>query len=271
MNNMSKLQNYSYRLRTVSKLVLSPRVHQGFYMDAGDFEERDVQLGVGNGQESGELQRVNIIYPFYQYGDYPRYSPGKSEYYIPGSSIKGAVSAGGMNRSASDPSTLMIDDIPVSRGDISLSLLHKLQYTAADAGAVALMPFFPNIAVEMLAAGCEYEGELYSNVNIQQLLNIAQKETNRKFEQWKDKLLAIRSIKDDSKTDKQIDVFLECLDAARRKLSGNNGYVLVLGGYKGLALSGVFSNKEILRETNSAVYIDETTFLPHGIVELHLM
>ncbi|MNN79495.1 hypothetical protein D3C81_1961480 [compost metagenome] len=92
-----------------------------------------------------------------------------------------------------------------------------------------------------------------------------------KFEQWKDKLVVTRNTKCDSKTDKQIDDLLERLDAVRRKLYSRSGYVLVLGGFKGLALSGIFTNKEILRETNSAVYIDETTFLPHGIVELQLL
>jgi len=48
--------------------------------------------------------------------------------------------------------------------------------------------------------------------------------------------------------------------------SPKNQFVLLLGGYKGLLLSGPFRSDEV----NSAIYLDQHNHLPHGLVQLTL-
>ena len=78
------MKEIKYEMQTLSSLILSPRSGQALYKDVDEFETAS-EVSNNKGKE------VNCIYPFYQYGEYEKYHPQDAEYYIPGSSVKGAL------------------------------------------------------------------------------------------------------------------------------------------------------------------------------------
>lgn len=66
---------------------------------------------------------VKVVYPLYQYGEYKNYDPEHGNYYLPGSSVKGAL-----QRRKSMRNHLMADDVLVSNSDVVLRTLWKAQY-----------------------------------------------------------------------------------------------------------------------------------------------
>jgi len=266
---MKNLIKYTYRIKTLSKLVLSPRENKAYYLDAEDFEEQDVHLDhrevsieeLGKGTE-----KIRIIYPFYQYGTYPRYNPKETKYYIPGSSIKGAI----FSHSAQSVEKVMVDDVQVQSNDMRLSRLHKLQNLSAETNAlIKLDIFFPNVAVEMLAAGCEYAGELFSNVDIRTHLIKAQEATRQKLGQWKARLGVVNATNSSEETREKVGQLVGNIDhlLERMNTQGGSKYIVIIGGFKGLALSGVFP-RAAFDKVDSAIYVDVSTDLPHGLVEI---
>ncbi|CAM3838186.1 hypothetical protein [Marinicrinis lubricantis] len=261
-------RKYKYRIRTLSTLALSPRDHQGFYESAGDFAQEDL------GQQASEhlnKGRVNIIYPFYQYGTYPRYAPAETQYYIPGSSIKGALT---LNCTNIDRCSLMVDDIRVKSEDIQLYHLTKVQQDSEN-NKYYIDEFFPNVAIEMLRADSEHSGELFcietkskpepkhyfkeadqaARIKLGQLVQ----RINRKYEQVK---IEDQPILSEMKNNIQA-ILNEPQD------DSSNNFLLILGGYKGLTLS-VISDRDDWDEYNSAIYLDKTKGLPYGLIKVTL-
>lgn len=257
---MPTLNRYNYRLQTLSTLALSPRDHQGFYLAARDFSKEDV-ASLPNVKKP-----VNIIYPFYQYGMYPRYQPDQTSYYIPGSSIKGAIA---INRSTTDQPKILVDDIKVESGNLQLYPLYKAQYLSQDSKEPAIIDeFFPNVAVEMLKAGTVCQGELFCEVRPHSYFNETQQNTKSMLDKLKGK---IESSYDRFKDEESKSVLREMQQNLIDILEGlnapdGNTFTILLGGYKGLMLSGVFDATEF----NSAIYIDKQNKLPHGLVQITL-
>lgn len=255
-------RKYHYGLNTLSTVVLSPRDHQGFYLDAGDFTSEDLE-----GEVSKHLKRdVNIIYPFYRYGTYSHYAPTEAQYYIPGSSIKGALSR---NFSETEKLRLMVDDIRLNREDIQLYHLMKVQ---RDNDKFVINEFFPNVAVEMLCAGKQYTGELFCE-EPERYFRQAHQDTINKLQQL---VKIINSMLKQAKGETNRNHLQELKNNVEYVLKNEKGsddrYLLLLGGYKGLSLS-VISNKfdEVDQDgTKSAIYFDEESMLPHGLVEITL-
>lgn len=264
---MATLKKYNYQLKTISKLVLSPREHQGYYLAAGDFEAKQVKLAY-KATETSDVESIKIIYPFYQYGAYNGYRPQDTQYYIPGSSIKGAICA-----DLQKPTTfkLMVDDIAITSSDsLKLNHLYKLQH-ASDSNEKQgkLELFFPNVAVEMLEAETECAGELfYDQAELKQYLANAQAQTIAKLEGLALQIDAILKLLLSEKTRAALEQVL--FNVKNRieiaKASEGKVFLLLLGGFKGLVLSGV-SGQGI---DKSAIYVDHDTFLPHGLVQLTL-
>lgn len=268
MNNLTK---YEYQIKTLSKLVLSPRENRAFYLDAGDFTKQQVHLDPTDSatEEVGkENEKIKIIYPFYQYGTYPGYNPRDAKYYIPGSSIKGAI----FSQPPQSAERVMMDDIPVQSEDWCLSRLHKLQNLSAETNAlIKLDIFFPNVAVEMLAAGCEYAGELFSNGDIKTYLIKAQEATRQKLGQWKARLGVVSDINASEETTEKVGQLVGNIDRLLGRMNTRSGskYIVLIGGFKGLTLSGVFQ-RAAFDKVDSAVYVDVSTDLPHGLVEIDI-
>ncbi|MET3504103.1 hypothetical protein [Halalkalibacter oceani] len=259
------LRKYKYRLKTYSTLILSPRDHQGFYKAAGDFVPEDMQVS-----EHVNKKTVNIIYPFYQYGTYPRYSPAATQYYIPGSSIKGALPRIGAEEGK--PS-LMIDDIRVKSEDIQLYQLQKVQNISKEDTPTEIAEFFPNVAVEMLRADAEYAGELFYNMSKSKnkpecYFRETDQATKTKLKQL---VQRINGIYNQVKKEEDMHILNELRTNIQAilndsKTDSNNQFLFLLGGYKGLMLSAI-STKD---DYNSAIYLDKPKRLPHGLVQVTL-
>jgi hypothetical protein len=99
------LKKYTYTLTALSPVILSPRGSAAFY--------------AGINYEKSVYYPYNVIYPFYQYGEYDEFRPDDAKYYIPGSSVKGALLRG------ENWGRLFVDDAEVKTADIGFaSIIH---------------------------------------------------------------------------------------------------------------------------------------------------
>lgn len=246
------MKEIKYEMQTLSSLILSPRSGQALYkgIDFGELEEAQKVL-TDKGKE------VNCIYPFYQYGEYEKYHPQDAEYYIPGSSVKGAL------LKDNNRNILMADDVEVKNSDIVLHNLYKAQYIQEKDEAEFLV-FFENIGVEMIKAGVNLQGSLYLKDDDEfcVILKLASEDTKKKMKQMQayiQELLKRQYSKKEFKDIlRKIDTELSCV------LKYDN--VILLGGYKGLLHSMLLDAKQ--EEYSSGIYIDDEKYLPHGIVRL---
>lgn len=259
------MKQFTYHIQTISSLVVSPRDHHGFYLAARDFQEKDIRKFSNDINIISALDKVNIIYPFYQYGEYPKYDPEHAQNYIPGSSIKGAILS---TKADKETIRLLVDDIPIKASDLRLTPLYKLQNFSVDSEqAIELGVFFPNVAVEMLSHGSNYTGEMFgSDADIRNYLHHAQHETKEKLKNFI-QILNIdekRMIKE--KTKELIQDVLKNVNEILMEIErSNDSYIILAGGYKGLTLSRTFTEAE---EVKGAVYLDMSTKLPHGLISL---
>lgn len=266
---MKNYKKYTYQLKTLSTLVLSPREGEGFYLAAEDFSAEDV------GRHSHlAKENIKIIYPFYQYGAYERYDPEQAQYYIPGSSIKGAI------RSRKDKADvrMMVDDVRVESGMLCLRNLYKAQHIPpldsskrASGKQMKLEKFFPNVAVEMLEAGdaeTECKGNLYCESDPREYLREAQGNTARKLGEFCETINNILENIGDSDGKRELEEVRDKIKQLKDQTQyhDENTFLLLLGGYKGLILSSGFSCKD----TPGAIYLDKENKLPHGLIRMKL-
>ncbi|MNJ60199.1 hypothetical protein D3C77_559150 [compost metagenome] len=163
----------------------------------------------------------------------------------------------------------MVDDIQVDRSWIKLNYLYKLQHnTEANNRQIKLEEFFPKIKVEMLSAGSVCHGEFFSEGDPGYFLKKAQYSTRNKLKQLQNRIDSIDYSHVETETKGQLIKLKGNLTDMITQLEHNDNskYVLLLGGYKGLILSGTF-NKEVI---NSAIYVDKDNALPHGLVQIML-
>lgn len=245
---MNPYTKYNYHLKILSSVILSPREQEALYMDSAG--------------EGG----FNIIYPFYQYGNYGEYDSKNAQYYIPGSSIKGAIGE----------TKIMVDDIMVPGESISLRPLYKVQNIPEfgremeNNGKMKAERFFPKIGVEMLRAGVKLEGELFSREDIHGILSKAHMETVKRLKKWSERFPAKEPLPSniskvaDGEKDIRFEVVKQNMSSIINRKE--NSFLILLGGYKGKLLSHVFE-KEVEK---CSVYVDCDTALPHGLVEIEL-
>ncbi|MEK3713196.1 hypothetical protein [Paenibacillus sp. FSL R7-0333] len=262
-------KKYKYHLETVSSLIMSPRDHEGLYLAARDFQSEQLvkYISADETDKSAAAKRIKIIYPFYQYGTYS-YHPDSTDYYIPGSSIKGALLSNDEGRLAPK---LLVDDVPIKGTDLRLTQLQKLQYLSPDNGnATTLAPFFQNVAVEMLPAERKYTGEMFCKEDIHTYLQAAQERTAIKLSQLHVKLAAVLERNEiDEKTKPKVIQLKDNVQIIMER--SRERCFLLLGGYKGLSLSGPFKQRDKpvdFGAVDTAVYMDCSSYLPHGIVEI---
>lgn len=249
------LKCYQYNLSAVSPIIISPREQQAF------FEEYR-------------------IYPFYQYGAYDEYNPELAQYYIPGSSIKGALIT-------PERGLLRVDDIRVSNKDIKLSELLKVQHILSkkeleqakgNVKSLRLEPFYSNVKFEMLESDYAYTGyffyeekdtELYKSLiktkkSVEKKLNAFQSHIDELIERYiskKEKKTEEECIQKLKRTSKNINYL--------RKRSGEfkeNETLMLLGGYKGILLSMVRDQNPA--EVQSGIFLDKNKCLPYGLAKI---
>ncbi|WP_088839373.1 RAMP superfamily CRISPR-associated protein [Listeria sp. ILCC792] len=242
MNKM--LKECQFTLKVISPLILSPRSSEQFY--------------VGIDYQSDEVDDVNIIYPFYRYGDYTEYKPEGIQYYIPGSSIKGALKS---LISVENNENWLVDDILVEKEDIVVRTMEKFQKTGSQ-DALKLNPFFQKIGVEMLEEGRSYTGRLFCSENwllkLEQVMQVGMRE------RFVNNITRINGLLKGADCEK-----LEGLRDRLEKLIEVES-IIFLGGYKGLMHSlENYSGKD---EIESGIYVarkmEMEDFLIPGIVQL---
>ena len=83
------MKKITYTMKLLSSLIVSPRSGQALYKEIDEFcLSPYVKIPDTKDDEKHE---VRVVYPFYQYGEYERYDPEHANYYLPGSSVKGAL------------------------------------------------------------------------------------------------------------------------------------------------------------------------------------
>lgn len=264
---MRKLKKYDYDLIVISNVILSPREQEGIFLD-------------GAQKEKWNLSNINIIYPFYQYGMYDKYDPENTEYYIPGSSLKGAMFQG--------KSKILVDDIKIPNNRITLGQLNKVQYipkkrqeeSEEEQKQMILNTYFPNIGVEMLKRDEEpFEGSFYSEEDIRERLLEIHEDSKRRIykliQKVEDSIELNSHHKEKSKKSQDCEEILKKSKNNLKEIIKNRKeteYLFFLGGYKGLLLARTFEEMP----EKSAIYIDENKKLlgykelPYGLCKVVL-
>lgn len=252
------MKKTTYTIKLLSSLVISPRAGQALYKEIDEF------CLLPNAEipdsKSNNKQEVKVVYPFYQYGEYKKYDPEHASYYIPGSSMKGALRQHKM-----DGIYLMVDDVTVPNSEVALRILWKAQYLEEEEKA-KFAPFLDNVGIEMIKDGMKLEGELYleESIEFSTILKLANKNTKDKINQMCEylQLLLTRNYKDKE--------LKQNLCAIKENLSSllNENNVILLGGYKGLLHSILLENNYNRSELNGGLFIDSKTLLPHGLVKI---
>ena len=128
------MKKITYTMKLLSSLIVSPRSGQALYKEIDEFcLSPYVKIPDTKDDEKHE---VRVVYPFYQYGEYERYDPEHANYYLPGSSVKGALL-----QHKRKGFKLMADDVPVPNLSIVLRSLWKAQYLD-DVGKAGFALFF---------------------------------------------------------------------------------------------------------------------------------
>lgn len=246
MQKMQKMQKMQFNITTLSTLIVSPRSSQAFYVESAQKDKK-----------------MEVIYPFYQYGEYETYEPQNAAYYLPGSSIKGSLSAGIPQKDPEHAAlSMMVDDIPIQNQWIICKELFKAQYVDVPV-RTKFDVFFENVGVEMLKSEIQLTGELYvkEKATAETVLEQANESTRFKIGQMLEYLQALI-------TKEQKDVFLSEVSEIIQNLSSLKDcrHVLLLGGYKGLLHSLQLQPNFLERNQGFGVYLDSHKKLPHGLI-----
>lgn len=254
---MNKLNKYSYKLKTLSNLIISPRQQQAIYVDSYSKAKSDTNS-------------INIVYPFYQRGEYQHYQEKNCQYYIPGSSIKGVLLSK-QEEPTLPSSSLLMDDIQLNPADIKLGQINKLQNTSVDTEKkVKFEVFFPNVAMEMCQPNTIKIGELFSSYDPINYFKEEHKNTLKKLKQWSNRIDKVKLEKELAEdVDNKLDDILNTVKIIQENQQADS-YFMIIGGYKGLLLSTQLkkTDKDQIEAIKSGIFIDPVTKLPYGLVEI---
>lgn len=250
------MKKITYTMHLLSSLIVSPRAGMALYKGIDEFCEVPKLEQIDT--EKIKTREVRIIYPFYQYGEYRKYDPKRANYYLPGSSIKGALQP-----KRATVESFMVDDVTVPNDSVSLRNLYKAQYLEDEEAEFGV--FFDNVGVEMVRGGTELQGELYieESAAFLDVLKSANKDTKEKMNQMMAylQMLLERNYKNEH--------LKNILDKVERRLASclNEDDIILVGGYKGL-LHSILMDPHV-KEMTGGLFIDFDTMLPHGIVKIN--
>jgi hypothetical protein len=265
------------KFKTISSVILSPRVEKALYKGI-DFKS------IKNDD------KTKMIYPFYSYCDRELdadkdYSKDDIDYYIPASSLKGALLCENKTEEKSIRSKILVKDINRLKDNIKLDNLYKFQYLYKEDKKVEeykvpkLEVFFPNIKIEMLKNGAEFNGEILlkgiSKEDFIKKVKATSDSTKKKLEQYiaevQKRLSEMSKWEQLAQGSKKFETTKSNLKAIKDNLklieNEENKYIFFLGGYKGVLGSISELPKEELR---NGFYIDKEVNLPYGLVEVEL-
>lgn len=282
-----RINKITLSFKTLSYVISSPRESQAFYKGV-DFEEKDIKLSSIDG-----INKINIIYPFHQYGQYKKYDDSNKQYYIPASTIKGAIFNNDIkNMLGYSNKTIMVDDAIINnRDNITLKQLMKIQYLpkldsncaehrcennpviSQETGLKLrqLSPvddisslssnkttkydiFFQNVAVQMLKPNSHFTCDVYYSSDID-----FNKILGKAFEIHKKNIVRyIKRIDQYDSIDIEIKNMLKMIKKDLNNIK-NTKKILCIGGYKGLIMSLVSDKKlnanEMLLKQNSSFFL----------------
>ena len=251
------MKKITYKMKLLSSLIVSPRAGQAFYYDVDPFDREPVLDPSVTDSKDKDAVKVKVVYPFYQYGEYEKYDPNHAEYYLPGSSVKGALLQKNEKKLR-----IRVDDVPIGRDKIVLRNLVKAQYVDQDERAV-FAPFFNNVGVEMAKAGTVLKGELCleDDEDFKAILKSANKATKKKVKQMLGYLETLTKIQYKNEGfGKELKDIMKALDQMKEKKD-----VILVGGYKGLLHSITKRQDE---DGGSGLFLDRETNLTHGFVSI---
>lgn len=285
------------KFTAISPVILSPRMEKALYKGV-DFK------GIKKDMENSKIENVGtikIIYPFYSYErrdllDENDFSYA-NEYYIPASSLKGALLSGIKNEDENSfRSSILFQDIKISKEYIELKRLYKFQYLYQEnkeknsddkQEIVYKIPkfelFFPNVAIEMISSGKEFEGEILLKSGVSEELFkskldesflITKNKLNNYIKEVEERIKNINSWIEDGKLERQVEDsegngnYIEKLKSIQRRIKEiqNRKNIIFLGGYKGVL--GSLSEINNTQKIRNGFYIDRETMLPYGLVEV---
>lgn len=252
------MEQIKYQLSTLSSLIVSPRSNLAWYKELNEFIPEMIP-----GIDHLDKKRLSVIYPFYQYGEYEEWSKD-ADYYLPGSSIKGALC-----EQLTVRDNIMVDDVKISNQDIVVRNLYKAQ-DLGDPKKAQMEWFLKNIGIEMVKANTNLSGEIYAKDagDVKRLLNHANDLAKIKMRQMLTYLSAL--YEQDYK--KELKDFLHGAIGGLTSLIEAND-VILLGGYKGLLHSIEIKDYTPvdMQKESGAVYLDPETGLLHGLTRFEVL
>lgn len=283
---MKDYRRIELEINTLSYCIVSPRESQAFY-EGIDFVKDDIDE---------LLKGINVIYPFYRYGTYDNYNPKEAEYYIPGSSIKGALLRY-FDKNDNIRKQLMVDDIVMDKGygQIKLKKIWKYQNIHTKNNnvennklgekKVEYEEFFSNVAFEMLCPDETLIADVYiakdAEKSMEDILKEVHKNTMDKLDAFIKYLNEVKEkVYESSKNTQEeeqnkLNMLLTKIEQHIKninKVKAEKGYLMYLGGYKGLirALKGNLNEDKINIGEKGALFIDNDNGLPYGIVKINI-
>lgn len=279
------------KFTTISPVILSPRMEKALYKDV-DFKEV---------KEIEKVDNIKVVYPFYTYESrdllFEKCFSYAKEYYIPASSLKGALLGSKKSRDENSfRSKILFEDIKISKEYIELKRLYKFQYLYQEnkeknsddkQEIVYKIPkfelFFPNVAIEMISSGKEFEGEILLKSGVSEELFkskldesflITKNKLNNYIKKIEERIKIINSWIEDGKLERQVEDsegnenYIEKLKNIKKRIKEiqNRKNIIFLGGYKGIL--GSLSEISNTQKIRNGFYIDRETMLPYGLVEV---
>ena len=281
------------KFTTISPVILSPRMEKALYKDV-DFKE--IKKNTVN-PKIENVGNIEIIYPFYSYERRDllceNYFSHAKEYYIPASSLKGALLSGIKKEDENSfRSSILFQDIKISKEYIELKRLYKFQYLYQEnkeknsddkCKTPKFSSFFPSVAIEMIESGKEFEGEILLKSGVSEELFkskldesflITKNKLNNYIKEVEERIKNINSWIEDGKLERQVEDsegngnYIEKLKSIQRRIKEiqNRKNIIFLGGYKGVL--GSLSEINNTQKIRNGFYIDRETMLPYGLVEV---
>ncbi|WP_314720861.1 hypothetical protein [Parvimonas micra] len=290
------------KITTISPLILSPRTEKALYKGV-DF--KNIKEDIKNSNIEN-VDKINIIYPFYSYEERDLL-PGNEfsyaqEYYIPASSLKGALLSGIKNEDDNSFRTkILFQDIKISKENIELKNLYKFQYLYQNDKkknknnkektvykAPKFESFFPSLAIEMIGGGKKFETEVLFrcevSVDFKNKLEDSFESTKNKLNNYMEEVekritnieswIKERKVENQEEKSKDNENYLEKLKKIKYNIQKllqqiqNKKNIVFLGGYKGIL--GSLSQLDQNHNVQNGFYIDKETMLPYGLLEVNV-
>lgn len=273
------------RFKTISYVISSPRDSQAFYRGI-DFDDKKLN-DIDNNNNIIDKTKINIIYPFHQYGQYKILDDKNNNYYIPGSSIKGSLLIN--DYKVNDINIkIMIDDATIDRNNVTLKQLKKIQYLPKlsneksdneseqkneEQKQTKHNVFFENVAVQMLKPNTVFSCDMYTSekIDIQNLIKEANETCRKNLELVTKQIELYRNVIIGDDVKEKLNKENENIE---NLLNNKDKSIIIIGGYKGLLMSlkdnyNNITNKD-LKINESALFFDDVCIYPYGLVELEI-